>query len=80
MNRGLLAGAVVLLAMSMLCIVATTVQMLQGQYGFGHWRFWAAAVFHPGTAVAGAWLLSLAVPPRDEPESEGVPAAEGESS
>ena len=80
MRTGYLAGGVVLLALSLVCIVTTVVGMAAGQYGMGARRAIAAYVFHPVTGLAGLACLFKAVPRRapaagddEEPEQEELP-------
>jgi len=43
MRSALVAGALVLLALSLACIGSTVVEMARGTLGMGSWRFWGAA-------------------------------------
>ena len=60
MHKGRLAGAIVLLAVSVVCIVGTTVEVIRGQYGLASVNFAGAVVFHAVTALLGTILLAKA--------------------
>ena len=70
MHKGYLAGAIVLLVLSIGCIVGTVVEVIVGKYGMGSLQFWGGVVFHAATAVIAMALLVRAHPKPETPQEE----------
>ena len=62
MRKGYLLGSVVLFVRSILCIVATAVEVALGRYTMDSLQFIGAVVFHPITAITASFLLVKARP------------------
>lgn len=73
MNKGLLAGSVVLLAVSLACITVAVVQVISRVWSIWSVHFVGSAGFHAVTAVIAAILLMKAVPARGQPTEEAQP-------
>lgn len=75
MHKGLLVAAMVLLAVSLVCIIGTTVEVIRRDYAMATGKFAGAAVFHAVTALAAAILLAKAHPRKPPSEEEEEPCA-----
>ena len=73
MNKGLLLGSVLLLAVSLACITVAVVQVIRQVWPLWSVHFVGSAGFHAVTAVIAATLLMKAIPERIQPAEEAQP-------
>ena len=73
MNKGLLLGSVLLLAVSLACITVAVVQVIRRVWPLWSVHFLGSAGFHAVTAIIAASLLMKAVPARGQATEEAQP-------
>ena len=74
MNKGLLAGSVLLLAVSLACITVAVVQVIRQVWPMWSVRFVGSAGFHAVAAVIaqGRYVTYDLKPSRDDPTAVGT--------
>ncbi|MFC1836368.1 hypothetical protein ACFL2Q_16875 [Thermodesulfobacteriota bacterium] len=57
MNKGYLIAAIILFAVSIVCVIAVSLETIGREFGMLYLDFWGGVLFHAVSAIVASFLL-----------------------